>query len=290
MRLLKLTFIIACLLVCLNGFSQNFNQQPVTIAPTQKGYAETNGQKTYYEVYGEGQPLVLLHGAFMTIGLNWGPMLPELAKKHKVIAIETQGHGHSPLGSRPFSIEAVAGDVAGVLNHLNISKADVVGYSYGGTLAYQLVIKYPNLVNRVVIISSTYKSEGWDASVRNTFHMMKPEFLLHTPLDSAYKSVAPDTANFIPFVSKMLVFDTAHFDLGDNNIKAIKSPVMIICGDNDGVDKHVLFDTYKALGGGVMADMAPMPKSRLAIVPGQSHVTLMMQTDVLLKMLDGFLQ
>lgn len=286
MRLPKLSIFISLLMLSLQGFSQ---QNAATIIPTQKGFAETNGQKTYYEVYGEGQPLVLLHGAFMTIGLNWGPMLPELAKKHKVIAIETQGHGHSPLGSRPFSIETIAADVAGVLTHLNIPKANVVGYSYGGTIAYEVAIKYPAMVNKLVIISSTYKSEGWQAETRNVFHMMKPQFLLHTPLDSAYKSVAPDTANFIPFVSRMLIFDTAHFDLGDANVKAIKSPVMIICGDNDGVDKHVLFDTYKMLGGGVMADMAPMPKSRLAIVPGQSHVSLMMQTDVLLKMLDGFL-
>lgn len=146
MRLPKLSIFISLLMLSLQGFSQ---QNAATITPTQKGFAETNGQKTYYEVYGEGQPLVLLHGAFMTIGLNWGQMLPELAKKYKVIAIETQGHGHSPLGSRPFSIEAIAADVAGVLNHLNITKADLVGYSYGGTIAYEVAIKYPAMVNNV---------------------------------------------------------------------------------------------------------------------------------------------
>ena len=104
--------------------------------PKSSGYAPVNGQKVYYEIYGQGKPLVLLHGAYMTIGLNWGQLIPELSKTHQVIALEVQGHGHTPWTTRPLNYESLADDVDKTLQHLKIDSADIVGYSYGATFAY----------------------------------------------------------------------------------------------------------------------------------------------------------
>ena len=106
--------------------------------PTDSGYVPVNGIKVYYEVYGEGRPIVLLHGAFYTIEMNWGQLIPELSKTRKVIAIELQGHGHSPYSERKMDFPTLASDVEGVMDHLKVDSADVAGYSMGGSVAYQL--------------------------------------------------------------------------------------------------------------------------------------------------------
>src|SRR5580704_18827890 len=131
------------------------------LKPAEIGYAPVNGIKVYYEVYGEGKPLVLLHGAFYTIKMNWAQLIPELSKTRKVIAIELQGHGHTPFSERKLDFATLASDVEGVMDHLKVDSADVAGYSMGGSLAYQLAIQSPKRVTRLVIISSTYKSSGW---------------------------------------------------------------------------------------------------------------------------------
>lgn len=261
------------------------------LKPSASGLAPVNGVKVYYEVYGEGKPIVLLHGAFMTIADNWGAMIPELAKTRKVIAIEFQGHGHTPYADRKMELGSLAGDVAGVMDYLKVDNADVVGYSMGGSVAYQFIINYPKRVNRLVIISSTYKSSGWLPAVSGAFKSFTPDFFDNTPLKTAYDAAAPDKTKWKPFITQMLTFLRTSFDMGDDNIAKITSPVLIISGDNDGLDKVELAKTYLLLGGGgVSADMAPMPKSHLAIVPAQSHVSLMMQTGVILGYLQEFLK
>src|SRR3979490_19804 len=160
--------------------------------PADSGYAPVNGIKVYYEVYGEGKPLVLLHGAFMTIEMNWGQLIPELSKTRKVIAIELQGHGHTPFSDRKLDLATLASDVDGVMNYLKVDSADVAGFSMGGSVAYQLAIQSPKRVRKLVIISSTYKSSGWMPVVTNSLKSMKPEFFTNTPLQVAYDAAAPD--------------------------------------------------------------------------------------------------
>jgi pimeloyl-ACP methyl ester carboxylesterase len=254
--------------------------------PASSGYAPVNGIKVYYEVYGKGKPLVLLHGAFMTIDANWGQMIPELAKTRKVIAIEMQGHGHTPYSDRKLNLATLASDVTGVMDFLKVASADVAGYSMGGSVAYRLILQSPNRVKRLVIISSTYKSAGWKPEVANAFKGLKPEMFADSPLKTAYDAVAPDKTKWAKFMGQMLGFIGAPFDMGDNNVAKIKSPVLIIAGDNDGLDKIALGKTYKLLA----ADMAPMPKSHLAIIPSQSHVSVMMQTKTILNYLNDFLK
>jgi pimeloyl-ACP methyl ester carboxylesterase len=260
------------------------------IKPTSSGYAPANGTKVYYEVYGEGKPIVLLHGAYYTIGLNWGELIPELAKTRKVIALELQGHGHTPYSDRKLSRVTLASDVEKVMDYLKVDSADVVGYSFGGQVAYQFAIQSPKRLRKLVIISSVYKSEGWLPEINDVFKIMKPELFADSPLQVAYDAVAPDKTKWTKFLEQMIASAGEPFNMGDDNIAKITAPVLIISGDNDGMDKVELAKTYQLLGGGIAAGFKPMPKSQLAIVPNQDHVGLMTQTKTIFGYLDSFLQ
>ncbi|MDG4654110.1 alpha/beta fold hydrolase [Chryseobacterium arthrosphaerae] len=280
------TLFIAAVLMLLTVSQMNAQK----IKPSDSGYAPVNGIKVYYEVYGEGRPVILLHGAFMTIDTNWGELIPELSKNRKVIAVELQGHGHSPYSDRKLSHTTLASDVAGVMDHLKVESADVVGYSFGGAIAYQFAIQSPKRLKNLVIISATYKSSGWIPEINSVFKTMKPALFENSPMHTAYNAVAPDKTKWTKFLEQMIASAGTPYDMGDSNIAKITAPVLIIAGDNDGLDKTELAKTYKLLGGGIAADMAPMPKSQLAIVPGQSHVSLMMQTATILGYLNNFLK
>lgn len=281
--ILKSILLIA---VIFAAFQSNGQQ----IKPSASGYAPVNGIKVYYEVYGKGKPIVLLHGAFMTIDMNWGQLIPELSKTRKVIAIEMQGHGHTQFSDKKLSFPALASDVEGVMDYLKIDSADVAGYSLGGYVAYQMAIQNPKRVTKLVIISSTYKSSGWLPEVTNGLKALKPELFANSPMKAAYDAVAPDKTKWTNFLEQMIAFAGVPFDLGESNISKITAPVLLIAGDNDGLDKIELIKTYQLLGGGIFADFRPMPKSQLAIVPSQAHVSLMMQTATILSYLNGFLK
>ncbi|MDP4252493.1 MAG: alpha/beta hydrolase [Bacteroidota bacterium] len=281
---LKLVLLIVIIMLTA---SRSNGQQ---IKPSSSGYAPVNGIKVYYEVYGEGRPVVLIHGAFYTIDMNWGQLIPELSKSRKVIAIELQGHGHTPFSERKLSITTLASDVEGVMDYLKIDSADVAGYSMGGSVAYQFAVQSPKRLRRLVIISSTYKTTGWLPIVNSGFKDFKPEFFDNTPIKAAYDAVAPDKTKWSDFLKEMFDFAKAPFNVGDSNISKIAAPVLIISGDNDGLDKIELMKTYQLLGGGVCADLQPMPRSHLAIVPSQGHVSVMMQTKIILGYLNDFLK
>ncbi|MDJ1486279.1 alpha/beta hydrolase [Cytophagaceae bacterium YF14B1] len=261
-----------------------------TVTPSSSGYAPANGTQVYYQVYGQGKPLILLHGAYYTIQLNWGQLIPQLSQGRKVIAIELQGHGHTPYSDRSLSRTTLASDVEKVMDYLNIESADVAGYSFGGQIAYQFAIQSPKRLRKLVIISAAHKTAGWVEEVTSGFKKMKPELFANSPLQAAYEAVAPDKSKWTTFLEQMMALAGEPFDLGDDNIAKIAAPVLIISGDNDGMDKIELAKTYKLLGGDHSADLQPMPKSQLAIVPGQSHVSLMQQTDLLKVYLENFLK
>jgi pimeloyl-ACP methyl ester carboxylesterase len=159
----------------------------------------------------------------------------------------------------------------------------------GGSVAYQFAVLSPKRLRKLVIISSTYKTNGWLPIVNTAFKDFKPEFFDNTPLKAAYDAVAPDKTRWTNFLMQMLDFEKTPFDSGDSNIAKIASPVLLISGDNDGLDKIELMKTYRLLGGGVSSDLEPMPKSHLAIVPSQGHVSLMMQTETIFGYLKEFL-
>lgn len=257
--------------------------------PNVATYANINGLEMYYEIYGEGNPLILIHGSFMTIGTTYGQLIPELAKTNKVIAVELQGHGHTKNINRPFSYENFANDIVGLMNHLKIDSANLVGYSLGATIALKTALLYPDKINKIVFISSVYSMDGWLPEVKQTFANMKPEHLTNSPLKTAYDKIAPDTSQWTNFVERMILFENQNFYLNIDKIKKLDLDLLIINGDYDGVNLKHSQELFSAVGGGGFGIMEPLSKSSLAVIPGTTHITVMMKTDLLLNYITPFI-
>ncbi len=253
------------------------------------GYADVNGLNMYYEVHGEGEPLVLLHGAYMTINLNFGKMLPTLAKNRQVIAVELQGHGHTEDIDRPLSFEQMADDTAELLRQLGIEKADILGYSMGGTVAVELGIRHSDLVRKLVVISSPYKRDGWYPEVYATIEHITPEVFTGSGLPEAYAEVAPNPDGWATLVEKVKKLDLEYIGRTPEEFRSIKAPTLIVIGDSDGVPPESAVEMFKLLGGGVFGDVDGLPQSRLAVLPGTTHVGVIERTDWLVPMITEFL-
>src|SRR6516165_8087236 len=234
------------------------------------GYAPVNGLKMYYEVHGSGEPVVLLHGAFMTITNNWTDWIGELSKTRKVIAVEMQGHGRTADIDREFSSENLADDVAALLDYLKIPSADLIGYSMGGGVAMQCAIRHPDKVRKVVVISSTFRRDG----------------MVKDALDSIPKLTADDFPNF---VKRIIATASKGDDFGADKLKATTAPMFFIHGDADGVRLEHIAEMYRLKGGEIHGDMRPRSASRLAILPDTTHVTLMDRRSVIIPMVNDFL-
>jgi pimeloyl-ACP methyl ester carboxylesterase len=253
-----------------------------------RGYAPVNGLKMYYEIHGAGRPLVLIHGAFMTVEA-WGETLTELAKTRKVIAVELQGHGRTADIDRPFSYEQFADDVAALMRHIGIDKADVLGYSLGGGVALQASIRHPEMVDKLVVVSGTYRTDGWYPEVMATIAKMTPDNFTGTPIRDGYNKVAPNPAAFPALVDKIKAAEAKVYAWPPDAIGAIKSPTLIILGDSDGVRPEHALEMFRLLGGGVFGDVAGMPRSRLAVLPGTNHFGVMSRSAWLVSMIRDFL-
>ena len=275
-RTIILTATITCLMATIFG-------------QTKTGYAQVNGIKMYYEIHGAGKPIVLLHGAFNTINMAFSQLIPELSKTRQVIAVELQGHGRTQDIDRPFSFESMADDVAALLKFLKTDSADIFGYSMGGGVAQQIATRHPEVVRRLIITSSVYKYEGWTPETRAILPMLTPEMFEPTPIKQEYDNLAPDPKHWKEFINKMKKFVTTSYDFGADKIKAIKSPTLIIIGDGDGVLPEHAVDMYRLRGGSYMVDFGPIHAAQLAILPGSSHISVMMQTEWLVSMITPFL-
>ena len=227
----------------------------VTAQSTGK-YANVNGLKMYYEVYGNGFPLVLIHGGGSTIGTTFGRILPALAKTHKLIAVEMQAHGHTADIDRPLSFEQDADDVAELLKQLHISKADIFGFSNGASTTLEIAIRHPVLINKIIVASTMYKKDGaqpwfWDMMAHPTFEQM-PQ-----PLKDAYLEINPDTNALYTMYKRDVARMQSFKDIKEEDIKAIKAPALIICGDNDVVRPEHAVEMWRQ-----------MQHAQLMILPG----------------------
>lgn len=256
--------------------------------PKTAGYFDVNGVHMYYEIRGAGEPLVFVHGSYGSIDLN-APLLDKLAEKNQVIAMELQGHARTADTDRPFSYAGFADDIAQLLRHLKVEKANVAGYSLGGVVAAQLAIQEPALVKRVIVLSSVYKRMGWNETVREGLQRSNPDFFEGTILKSEYERLAPDPSHWRAFVTKLSAFNNEDYDLGRDKIAELKIPFLLVKGDNDGVELAHVADYYRALGGDVSGDLRPMPASRLAILPHTNHLSLMEQPAALVDAIAPFL-
>lgn len=252
------------------------------------GYAPVNGLKMYYEIYGEGEPLVLLHGSYMTIPLNWNKLIPEFAKNRKVIAVELQGHGRTVDIDRPITYENMADDIASLLDYLKIEKADVLGYSMGGGVALQTAIRHPEKMNKVVNISGSAKYDGWVKEALDIFPVISAEMFKDTPIKKQYDSLSPTPEHFPEFVKKVIAPDLNPYNWTEQ-LKNTKAPVFTIIGDADGVVLEHATEMYRLKGGGKMGDMSGLGESRLAILPGSTHQSIIERTKWITEMVNEFL-
>jgi pimeloyl-ACP methyl ester carboxylesterase len=244
----------------------------------------------YYEVQGNGEPVVLLHGAFMTIPNNWIGWIGELSKTRKVIAVEMQGHGRTADIERDFSYENLADDVAALLDYLKIPSADLIGYSMGGGVAMLCAIRHPEKVRKVVSISAVFRQDGWVKEALDAFPKLTAESFKGSPIEAEYKKLSPTPDEFPAFVKHILATNSKPFDFGADRLKNTKAPIFFIHGDADGVRLEHISEMFRLKGGEIMGDMRPRTASRLAILPNTTHVTLMQRMPVIVPMVNDFLE
>jgi pimeloyl-ACP methyl ester carboxylesterase len=237
---------------------------------TRGDYAEVNGLRMYYEVHGEGEPLILLHGAYMTVDAM-GPILSGLAETRRVIAAEMQGHGRTADIDRPITYEGMADDVAALLGHLGIEEADVFGFSMGGGVTLQLAIRHPGLARRLVVVSASYTSGGMQPELHEMLPSITPETFSGTPIEAAYQELAPKPGDFPKLVEKMKILDMTPFAWPAEDVRGIEAPTMIVVGDADVVRLEHAVEMFRLLGGGAMGDLSGFSGHELAVLPGTAH-------------------
>jgi len=260
-------------------------QKPTT------GYAPVNGLKMYYEIHGSGsgEPLVLLHGSFMTISNNWTGWIGELSKARKVIAVEMQGHGRTADINRDFSYESLADDMAAMLDYLKIKQADLLGYSMGGGVAMQVAIRHPEKVRKVVSISAFFRRDGLVKEALDAFPKLTAETFKGSAIEAEYKKLSPTPNEFPNFIKRVIAMELKPYDFGAAKLKATKAPFLFIHGDADGVRLDHIAEMFRLKGDEIHGDLRPRSESRLAVLPNTTHVTLMEKGNAIIPMVNDFL-
>jgi pimeloyl-ACP methyl ester carboxylesterase len=274
---------------------ENGSEKEDAVEEEQSGYADVNGLHMYYEIYGSGGvPLLLLHGAFSNIETDFGQVLPLLAAKREVIGVEQQGHGRTADIDRPLSYEQMADDTAALLQSLNIDQVDVFAYSFGGGVAFQLALRHPELVRKLVLTGGVaYNPEGLYPEVSGGGEGLTPEMLAGalqgTPWQEAYARLAPNPGDWLTLIEKKMALDAGWKGWSEEAIRSVKAPMLLVIGDSDIVRPEHTVEFFRLLGGGVPGDLTGLPASQLAILPGTTHVTLVNRADWLASMADEFL-
>lgn len=253
-------------------------------------YASVNGINLYYEIHGTGKPLIMLHGGFETFEI-FAALAPTLAEKHQVIGVDLYGHGHTALTNRPLRFESMADDIAGLIQHLGLEKADVLGYSLGGAVALQTAIRHPQRVNKLVLISTPFKRTGWHPEMQVGMTSIAPEFFMNTPLHEGYLHVAPKPEDFPSFVAAMKEAMSQDYDWTEQ-VSNLKIPTLIVSGDSDGLPPSHAAAFFALLGGGLRDagwQGEHIIPSQLAILPGATHYNIVFRADMLLPVLLPFL-
>jgi pimeloyl-ACP methyl ester carboxylesterase len=258
-------------------------------------YADINGLKMFYEIRGTSDPgmvpLVLLHGAISATGTSFGPLPDLLARTRQVIAVEQQGHGRTADIDRPMSVQSMADDTLALLARLGIGRADLFGYSLGAGIALNVITRHPATVRKAVLASVTYDKSGFhpemlggpgpgesaDAPGRN----------LQAPFEQEYQALAPDPGHWPALLAKVQAMELP--EITQQVIAATRVPILLIIGDSDIVTPEHAVAMFRLLGGGVLGDLAPMPRAQLAVLPGTSHIGITSRADMLTTMIPPFL-
>jgi pimeloyl-ACP methyl ester carboxylesterase len=244
-------------------------------APKKTGHVEVNGVNYYYEVHGEGEPLLLLHGGLGSIDM-FGPVLPILAEKRQVIGVDLHGHGRTTLGDRPISLIDIGDDMAAILKHLGYAQVDVLGYSLGAGVAFRLAVQHPDAVRRLVLASGGFAQEGFYPEMLPMQAQVgagMAEMMKDTPMYKSYVAVAPNPSDFPKLLDRMGALMRTPYNWAED-VKTLRMPVMLVYGDSDMFRPEHIVQFYQLLGGGLKDAgwmREHMSKNRLAILPDLTH-------------------
>jgi len=240
-------------------------------------YAEVNGVNLYYETHGAGRPMVLLHGGLGS-GEMFGPTLPTLAEHHQVILPDLQGHGRTADIDRPLDPRLMADDIAALIDHLGLDRPDVVGYSFGGGVAFHTAVKYPAKVRRLVIAAANMRRDAIYADMlgqQGQVNAAAAEFMKDTPMYQLYQKVAPRPEDFPRLLDKMGALMAKDFD-STEEVRGLQVPTLIVAADADMAPPSHYVEVFKLLDGGLrdggwMGEGRPAGGHALAILPGLTH-------------------
>jgi len=241
-------------------------------------YAFVNGLNLYYEIHGAGEPLILLHGGVGAIQM-FGEVLPSLARNRQVVAVDLQAHGRTADIDRELRFELMAGDIAALIKHLGIEEADVMGYSLGGGVALRTAIQHPEVVRKLVLVSTPFKRDGWYPEILAGMGQMGPQVaepMKQTPMYQLYASIAPKPEDWPVLLTKLGDLLRQDYDWS-NEVAAIKAPTLIVVGDADSVRTAHAVEFFELLGGGKVDagwDGSGMSNARLAILPATTHYNI----------------
>jgi pimeloyl-ACP methyl ester carboxylesterase len=256
------------------------NQTAATPAPSRTGYVQSNGVSYYYEIHGQGEPLLLLHGGLGSIQM-FGPVLPRLAEGRQVIAVDLHGHGRTALGDREISLIDIGDDLAAVLRELGYGQVDVLGYSFGGGAAFRLAAQHPRLVRRLAIVSAGFSRDGFYPEMlpmQAQVGAAMTDMMKETPMYQSYVAVAPHPQDFPRLLDRMGEFMRKPYDWSADVAK-LTMPVMIVFGDSDMYRPEHVVRFYQLLGGGQRDagwQRENMSRNRLAILPNLTHYEMFM--------------
>lgn len=237
--------------------------------------ARVNGIELGYELFGDGPPLVLLHGGFGSVEM-FGPNVDLLARRHQVVGVDLQSHGRSPAADRPMRFEAMADDIAELIASLGHSRAAVMGLSLGGGVALRTAIQHPQVVDRLVLVSTPFKRDGWHPEMRAGMDSMGPQVaepMKQTPMYADYRRIAPNADDWPVLVEQITTLLKIDYDWSAEVAK-LGMPVMLVAGDADGLPPSHFAEFFALLGGGIRDagwDKSGMTPHRLAILPGATH-------------------
>ncbi len=245
---------------------------------TQDKYANVNGLKLYYEVHGQGQPLILLHGGLGGIAM-FEQILPNLSEHRQVVGVELQAHAHTADIDRPMSFEAMADDVAAVIDRLGFQTVDIFGYSLGGGVALQTAIRHSAAIRKLALLSTPCKRQGWYPEVLAGMASMNAAAapaMIGSPMQQAYANVAPRPADWPVLVEKTGRLLRQDYDWSAD-VAALKVPLLLIFGDADSVRPEHIVEMFQLRGGGRQDagwDGSGMSNARLAILPATTHYNI----------------
>jgi pimeloyl-ACP methyl ester carboxylesterase len=243
-------------------------------------YAEVNGINLYFETHGSGRPIILLHGGLGS-GEMFGPVLPLLAERHQVIAVDLQGHGRTADIDRPIDIRLMADDIAALIDHLGLATPDLVGYSLGGGVAFQTAVKYPAKVRRLVMVSANIRPDAIYPEMRaqqGQVNAAAAEFMKDTPMYQLYQRVAPRPEDFPRLLSKIGESMSKDYDFTEE-VRGLQMPTLVVAADADMAPPSHYVEVFKLLDGGLrdggwMGEGRPKGGHALAILPGLTHYNI----------------